>query len=78
MSALAYNLLRWVGQNGLLGPKSPKRHAAKRRRIKTVTQELMYVAVRVVKTARYVKLQFGKGCRVAEIFDLLYWRLAYG
>jgi len=56
VSVLAYNILRWIGQNGLLGSKSPKRHKAKRRRIKTVMQELMYVAARVIKTSRYIKL----------------------
>lgn len=78
MSSLAYNILRWIGQNGLLGPKSPKRHPAKRRRIKTVMQELMYVAVRVSRSARYIKLQFGKGCRVIDIFQDLYAQLSYG
>ncbi|MCU7858971.1 MAG: transposase [Candidatus Thiodiazotropha sp. (ex Lucinoma kastoroae)] len=29
-SVLAYNLLRSIGQNGLLGPKSPKRQKVKR------------------------------------------------
>lgn len=78
MSALAYNILRWIGQNGLLGPNSPKRKQAKRRRIKTVIQELMYVAVRIVNTARSVKLQFGKGCRVIDIFSALYHKLSFG
>lgn len=77
LSALAYNLLRWIGQNGLLDSRSPKRNIAQRRRLKTVMQELMYVAVRVVHSARCVKLQFGKGCRVVEIFSELYSRLAY-
>ena len=77
MSALAYNFLRWIGQNGLLGPKSPKRNKAKRRRLKTVMQELMYVAVRLVSSSRYIKLKFGKHCRVIDIFCDLYHRLAY-
>ena len=25
LSVLVYNILRWIGQNGLLGVKSPKR-----------------------------------------------------
>ena len=53
-SMLAYNLLRWIGQNGLLGPRSPRRNKAMRRRLKTVMQELMCLATRVVKTARYM------------------------
>lgn len=37
----ADNILRYIGQLGLLGDKSPVRHPAKRRRLKTVIQELM-------------------------------------
>ena len=75
---LAYNILRWIGQSGLLGPHSPKRNKAKRRRIKTVMQELMYIAVRVVKTARYIKLAFAKGSCAFDAFDEVYQKLAYG
>lgn len=77
-SMLAYNILRWIGQNGLLGPHSPKRNKAKRRRIKTVMQELMYVAARIVKTARSIHLSFGKGCRSLDAFKHVHKILAYG
>lgn len=77
-SMLAYNILRWVGQNGLLGPNSPKRNKVKRRRIKTVMQELMYVAARIVKTSRSIKLSFGRGCRSLHAFSAVYKALAYG
>jgi len=76
-SVLAYNILRWIGQNGLLGSKAPKRHKAKRRRIKTVMQELMYIAARVIKTSRTIKLSFGKGCRSFDAFEWVYQKLAY-
>ena len=52
VSMLAYNVLRWIGQNGLLGRHSLKRHKAKRRRIKTVMQELMYVAASTLQPVR--------------------------
>ena len=78
VSMLAYNILRWIGQNGLLGPNSPKRHNAKRRRIKTVMQELMYIAARVVKTARTIRLAFAKGSRAFPAFEEVYQKLAYG
>lgn len=78
VSMLAYNILRWIGQNGLLGPDSPRRNKAKRRRIKTVIQELMYVAARVVKTSRSIKLAFGKGCRALLAYKSVYEKLAYG
>jgi hypothetical protein len=45
-AALAMNILRLMGQRGLLGPDAPVRHSAKRRRIKTVMQELIYRAGR--------------------------------
>jgi len=77
-SMLAYNILRWIGQNGLLGADSPKRNKAKRRRIKTVMQELMYVAARIIKTSRSIKLSFGKGCRSLCAFSTVYKKLAYG
>jgi hypothetical protein len=77
-AALAYNILRWIGQNGLIGPMAPIRHAAKRRRIRTVMQELMYLAARVVRTGRRIKLAFGRQCLVKPIFDQLYARLVYG
>lgn len=73
---LAYNILRWIGQNGLLGPDAPPRHKAKRRRIRTVMQELMYLASRLIRTGRRLKLAFGRGCLVVPIFRRLYLQLA--
>lgn len=61
---LAYNILRWIGQNGLVGPDAPRLHRAKRRRIRTVMQELMYLAARLIYTARRIKLAFAFGCPV--------------
>ena len=73
---LAYNILRWIGQSGLLGPDAPPRHKAKRRRIRTVMQELMYLAVRLIRTGRRLKLAFGRSCLVVAIFRRLYLQLA--
>ncbi len=78
-AALAYNVLRYIGQLGLLGDKTPVRHAAKRRRIKTVIQELMYLAARLVKTGRRLHLRFSRHRGLSfEAFCGLYQRLAYG
>jgi hypothetical protein len=44
---LAYNILRWIGRYGLLGADAPPRHRAKRRRIRTLMQELMYLTARL-------------------------------
>jgi hypothetical protein len=52
LAALAMNLLRIVGQYTLHESDSPMRKTALRRRIKTVMQELMYKAARVISHAR--------------------------
>ncbi len=73
---LAYNILRWIGHNGLLGSDAPPRHKAKRRRIRTVMQELMYLAARLIRTGRRLKLAFGRSCLVVPIYQRLYQQLA--
>jgi len=78
MAAFSYNILRWIGQLGLTGKDSPVRHPAKRRRLKTVIQELIYLAARLVKSGRRLKLRFGRLCPAFESFDRVYERFAYG
>ncbi len=77
-SMLVYNLLRWIGQNGLLNPDSPRRHRAKRRRIKTVMQELMFVAAKMIRSARSSTLAFGRDCSSWQTLETLYGKLASG
>ncbi len=72
---LAYNLLRWIGQIGLLGRDAPPRRKAKRRRLRTVMQELMYVAARLIRTGRRLKLAFGWGCPALPVYRRLYAQL---
>jgi hypothetical protein len=52
LGMLAYNCLRLIGQLGLTGELAPVRHPAKRRRLKTVLQELMYRAAQFICKAR--------------------------
>ena len=78
LGGLAYNILRAIGQLGLVDGKTPLRHPAKRRRIKTVIQELMYLAARLVKTGRRLKLIFSRHCPAFGAFQALYARLACG
>lgn len=52
LAAVAMNLLRIVGQHTLHESDSPMRKAALRRRIKTVMQEMMYKAARIISHAR--------------------------
>lgn len=61
LAAMAYNILRYVGQNTLIGPDAPIRKALHRRRIRTVMQEMMYKAVRLVRHGRRRVLRFGRG-----------------
>ena len=51
---------------------------AKRRRIKTVMQELIYLAGRVITKGRRVTLRLSRHCPAFEVFDELYACLAYG
>ena len=77
-AALAYNILRWIGLEGLTGPDAPIRHAAKRRRLKTVMQELIYVAARVVESGRQLALKFSAACPAFASFAAVHGRLETG
>lgn len=72
LATLAYNILRLIGQIGMLGEESPVRHPAKRRRIRTVMQELIYLASRMIRTGRRLKLKFGRICDGFAAFRLVH------
>ena len=77
--ALVYNILRFIGQVALVNAKGIIRHEAKRRRVKTVIQELVYFAGRLIATGRRLKLRFSRHVTAhAEAFGQIYHRLAYG
>ncbi len=69
------NILRLMGQRGLLGADAPVRHGAKRRRIKTVMQELIYRAARLIETGRRLILGLGANDRSAKAFERLHGEL---
>ncbi len=75
LAALAMNILRLMGQAALLGPDAPVRHPAKRRRIKTVMQELIYRAGRLIEHGRQVILGLGVNDRAAKAFQRLHAQL---
>jgi len=75
LAAVAMNILRLMGQGALLGKDAPVRHAAKRRRIKTVMQELMYKAARMIKHAGRWVLGIGAHDSGFAVFDRLYGQL---
>lgn len=77
LAMFAYNCLRLLGQLGLTGEISPVRHPAKRRRLKTVLQEIMYRAAKYVEHARRLVLDFGRTAALhADIFCALQTRLS--
>lgn len=76
LAALAMNILRLMGQRGLLGPDAPVRHEAKRRRIKTVMQELIYRAGRLIEHGRQMVLGLGANDRAATVFMRLHAQFA--
>ena len=75
LGAFAYNILRFIGQLGLLGDQSPVRHSAKRRRIKTVMQELIYLAGRIIRSSHRLRLRFSCHCPAFQAFAGVYDRL---
>jgi hypothetical protein len=75
LGAFAYNILRFIGQTGLIAPFGPVRHSAKRRRLRTVIQELMYLAGRLITTGRRLRLRFSRHCPAFTAFSVVYSRL---
>ncbi|MCY7306704.1 MAG: IS1380 family transposase [Rhodoferax sp.] len=75
LAALAMNLLRLIGQHTLNGPDAPVRHTAKRRRIKTVMQEMMFKAGRMIKHAGRWILGLGESDSGFAVFERHYGQL---
>lgn len=73
LAALAYNVLRLIGQTALLDNEAPLRHPAQRRRLRTVIQEIINVAAHIVQHARRTILDFGHHCPVYRVFERT-WR----
>ena len=72
LAAVAMNILRLIGQSSLTGQDAPIRHKAKRRRIKTVLQELMFKAGRMIKHAGRWVLGLGENDTAFTVFERLY------
>ena len=77
LAQLAYNILRLMGQLGMTGELSPVRHPAKRRRIRTVLQELVHRAAVVVHKARQIILDVGQDIGRMTVLNTLRSRLRY-
>ncbi|MGO3863322.1 MAG: hypothetical protein ACTJIA_15765, partial [Halomonas sp.] len=77
LAQLAYNILRLMGQLGMTGELSPVRHPAKRRRIRTVLQELVHRAALVIHKARQITLDVGQDIGRMTVLNTLRRRLRY-
>ena len=77
LTQLAYNILRLMGQLGMTGELSPVRHPAKRRRLRTVLQELVHRAALVIHKARQIILDFGQDIGRMTVLKTLRSRLRY-
>jgi len=75
LGAFIYNLLRWIGLAGLIGERSPVRHKAKRRRLRTVMQELIYLAAKFSVRSRQLRLRFSARCPAFDAFKRVHARL---
>ncbi len=69
LAVLAFNILRAIGQATLLSPDSPVRHPAKRRRLRTVMQEIIGIAARVIQHARRLTLGLAEHCAAFAVFE---------
>jgi hypothetical protein len=73
---VAYNNLRLIGQFANECDLLPLPKPAHRRRLKTVIQNIMYLAARVVHHARRFKLSFGRHSPWFPVFRQVYLRLS--
>ena len=62
------NVLRLMGQRGMLRPDAPVRHKAKRHRIKTVILNLIYRTGRLIQTGRRPVLGLRAHDRAVQVF----------
>ena len=76
LGMVAYNLLRLIGQESLREADAPLRKQVSRRRVRSVMQDLVYLACRLVKHARRLVLSFGKNCPWLKTWRRVYLRFA--
>lgn len=73
---VAYNLLILIGQESLREADAPIRKQVSRRRVRSVMQDLVYLACRLVKHARHWMLFFGRNCPWFKTWRRVYLRFA--
>jgi hypothetical protein len=76
LGMMAYNLLRLIGQESLQEADAPYKKRVSRRRVRSVMQDMIYLACRLVKHAGYRKLSFGRNCPWFTTWRRVYLRFA--
>ncbi len=77
LSILAYNILRLMGQESLKQNDAPLQKPVQRRRLRTVIQNLILIATRVVTHARKIYLNLGRSNAWDRTFKRIYDAWAY-
>jgi len=76
LGMVAYNLLRMIGQQSLQEADAPIRKQVSRRRVRSVMQDLVYLACRLVRHARRWTLSFGRHCPWLTTWRRVYFQFA--
>lgn len=76
LGMVAYNLLRLIGQESLQEVDAPIRKQVARRRVRSVMQDLVYLACRLVRHARCLRLSFGRHCPWFDTWRRVYYQFA--
>lgn len=77
LGLLAYNLLRLIGQSSLeYDVYTSGKKKVFRRRLRSVIQDMIYLASRLVRKANRRWISFGQHCPYYEVFRGLYYRWA--
>ena len=76
LGMVAYNLLKLIGQESLQESDAPIRKQVSRRRVRSVMQDLVYLACRLVRHARRWMLSFGRNCPWFTTWRRVYLRFA--
>ena len=76
LGMVAYNLLKLIGQESLREADAPIRKQVSRRRVRSVMQDLVYLACRLVRHARRWLLSFGRNCPWLKTWRRVYLRFA--
>ena len=72
LAILAYNILRLIGQESLKVKDAPLRKTVQRRRLRTIIQNLILIATRVVTHARKIYLNLGRSNAWDRTFKRIY------